>query len=109
MIKSQNEIKKISNNLYNEKKSKEIELENLKLNLDYLSNAVNAYKLNTEIAEKTYTMTEKLYEAGRNNYLELKEAEKNRFNAKLNLYNAEYDYISSVFDLEYLINKEILR
>ncbi|MBP7552949.1 MAG: TolC family protein [Spirochaetes bacterium] len=109
IINSQYNINKIKNNILNQKQLISLELNKTADTLNELKNSMKSYEMNIEIADKTYEMSEKLYSSGRYGYLEFKQAEENKFDARLKLLNSKYEFLSNVYDLEYLIGKEIIR
>ncbi len=109
IIKEQNNIKRIENNIKNQKETKILELKNILITLKELQKKSNIQKLNVELAEKTYNMTLRLYNSGNSNYNDLQEAKKNDFDSKLKLLNVKYEYLSNMFDLEYVLNKELIK
>ena len=109
IIKEQNNIKKVLNNIQNEKEIESLELQKILNNLNELRKIISSHKTNIEIADKTYDMVNRLYQSGNSNYTDFQEAKKNKFDSKLKLLNTQYEYLSNIFDLEYIINKEIVR
>jgi len=109
IINAQYNINKIKNNIMNQKQLVSLELSKTADNINELKNSIKSYEMNIEIADKTYEMTEKLYNSGRYGYLEFKQAEEDKFDARLKLLNTKYEFLSSLYDLEYLIGREIIR
>ena len=109
IINAQYNINKIKNNIMNQKQLVSLELSKTADNINELKNSIKSYEMNIEIADKTYEMTEKLYNSGRYGYLEFKQAEEDKCDARLKLLNTKYEFLSSLYDLEYLIGREIIR
>lgn len=109
IISAQYNINKIKNNILNQKQVISLELNETSDNINELKNSIKTYQMSIEIADKTYEMVEKLYNSGRYGYLEFKQAEENKFDARLKLLNSKYELLSTVYDLEYLIGREIIR
>lgn len=109
LIKNNRNIEKMNNSIEIEKKNKEIELKKILKEIENQKKIIDSYVISLEIAKKSYDIIEKSYLSGATNFYDLKEAEKDLDNAMIKILQAKYDYISKIFDLEYLLNIEIIK
>ena len=70
-------------------------------------NNLNVSKLNRELAERSYQMTEDSFKNGTAESLEVDEARQEWETAELNYLTSLYSYRSEVLDLAYLLNTDI--
>lgn len=95
--------------LFQKKRQAQNELEykilKVKENLEILNNL----KLNIDIADKAYKLTEKEYYNGHKTFLELKETEKNLLEARVNYLNARFELFSYLADIEAIANLDLNR
>jgi outer membrane protein TolC len=69
---------------------------------------IKAMKNNVLLAEKAYNSTLSSYNDGGQDLLAVKDAENSMNQAKLGLMNEKFNYISTLLDLEYMLNISIL-
>lgn len=76
------------------------------LTLKQIEESMEAFKTNIELAERTYSLTNELYQGGLKSYIELADAQNDLYDSKLELLKSKYNYIVSYLDLKYLLNTE---
>jgi len=84
-----------------------VEIQYILLALKKSRESIGALKLNIELSEKVYSLTEDAYNLGLKQLLEVQESEKELNNAKLNLLKEQYEFNASMLDLEYCLNMNI--
>lgn len=104
IIKEQLSIKKIENNLEDQKEKNKLSITQSITNLGQTEENISTLSTNVDLADITFQQIEKLYNAGVKSFLDLKDAENNLFDAKIKLLNARYDYLTNLLDLKYLLN-----
>lgn len=93
----------------------ELSMETLKENqklevkkaLDTMKSAreqIAAMSRNITLAQRSYEMAEKAYQAGMTELLSLRDSETQLYQAKLGLANQKFNYISAMLDLEKILN-----
>jgi outer membrane protein TolC len=85
----------------------EIEIESIVLRLDKSLRTLYALEQNVALAQKTYNLTEKEYNAGVVELLEVEEAYDELQEAKLGVLEEKYNYLMGIFDLEYALNTKL--
>jgi len=107
-IKDMNDsIKKAQIELAETRQLAEIEIESTVLRLDNSLKALKALEQNVILAQKVYDLTEKEYNAGEGELLEVEDAFDELQKAKLGVLEEKYNYISGLFDLEYELNTKL--
>jgi len=81
-----------------------IEIETLVLKLQKSLRTIEVLEKNVALAQKSYDLTEKEYNAGIADLLEVEDANDALQEAKMNIVEERYNYLSSLFDLEYSLN-----
>jgi outer membrane protein TolC len=82
----------------------EVEIESIVLRLDKSLRTLKALEQNVLLAQKTYDLTEKQYNAGAVDLLDVEEAYDALQEAKLGVLEERYNYLSGLLDLEYALN-----
>jgi outer membrane protein TolC len=85
----------------------EIEIESIVLSLDKSLRTLDALEQNVALAQKTYDLTEKEYNAGVVELLEVEEAYDELQEVKLGVLEEKYNYLTGIFDLEYALNTRL--
>lgn len=80
------------------------EIETIVLTLDKSLRILEVLEKNVALAQKTYDLTEQEYNAGIVELLEVEEVNDDLQEAKLNIIEESYNYLSGLFDLEYALN-----
>ncbi len=106
IIKGQLSVKKIENNLEDQKEKNILSVTQSINNLEQAKEDISTLSTNIDLANNTFQQIEKLYNAGGKSYLDLKDAENNLFDAQIKLLNAKYNYLTNLLDLKYLLNIE---
>lgn len=104
IIKEQLAVKKLENNLEDQKEKNKLSITQSIINLSQIEEDISTLTTNIDLANNTYQQIEKLYNAGGKSYLDLKDAENNLFDAQIKLLNAKYNYLTNLLDLKYLLN-----
>jgi outer membrane protein TolC len=104
MIQTQNNIQKNINDIKNTTLQKKANVSTDILTLKQIEDTINSLKINVDIAQKTYDMTQKLFDAGSKNYLDLQDAQNNLYDSQIKLINARYNYMTNYLDLKTLLN-----
>ncbi|MBN2545171.1 MAG: TolC family protein [Spirochaetes bacterium] len=107
IIKQEYNIAKELNILSDKKESIKKSIAQIIYNLKGIEDDINTLNLNIKIAETSYELTEKLYNANSKSYLELKDAENALFDAKVRLLRSKYQYLINFIDLNDLLNIDI--
>lgn len=68
---------------------------------------IETTELSVKLAQKTYEMTEKAFQKGTSELLDLEDAQNKLLEANQNLLLSKYTYLSGMLDLEYALNTEI--
>lgn len=87
--------------------TKEKEIITSVIGISTYENNLNVSKLNRELAERSYQMTEDSFKSGTAESLEVDEARQEWETAELNYLTSLYSYRSEVLDLAYLLNTDI--
>jgi outer membrane protein TolC len=85
-----------------------IEIEMLVLKLEKSMRTIAVLEKNVALAQKSYDLTEKEYNAGIVDLLEVEDANDVLQEAMMNIIEERYNYLSSLFDLEYSLNTILL-
>jgi outer membrane protein TolC len=86
------------------RKRARIEVQSAVLKLDKSLRSIEALELNVSLAQEAYELTEKAYQAGTVELLEVKNASDDLQKAKLSLLNEKYNYLCGLIDLSYSLN-----
>ncbi len=97
-------IQKARLSLEQNRKEARIEVESIVLKLEKSLRSIGALQLNVSLAQEAYELTEKAYQAGTEELLEVKNASDDLQKAKLSLLNEKYNYLSGLIDLSYSLN-----
>lgn len=100
VLKADDSIKDIKLQLANARVTSSLEIQALLRRIDQSLATLKARKLNVQLAEKTYAMTEDAYKRGTKDLLSLQDAGDSLQEAKVALMKEAYTLISAVFDLE---------
>ena len=107
-----NNIKDAKNNLDKIELSYSSLLESTKMNvisllesLNKSSSSIEANKMNIDLAQKAYNLTQVAYKNGTKELLDVKDSENSLNQARLGMLNEQYNYLSCLLDLQYLINE----
>ncbi len=84
----------------------ELEIESLVLQLQKAQASLEVLQLNVQLAEKAYELAEKGFATGALEPLQLADADNELSNARHQVLREKYNYITTLLDLEYAINKE---
>lgn len=87
--------------------NKELEIKKIIRKINKNNELLESLKLNVTITEKVYNLAERSFKEGAKTLLEVEDAENNMNNAKLELLQAKYDYLSAIYDIEYIIDTKI--
>ena len=101
-------LKKAQNDLANEKEKQFIELMKKINNVEHYEKTIGIDELNVEIAEKTFQMEESLYKANSVSFLDYEDAKKKLSDARYSLARDINSYLSAIFEIEYMLNMEII-
>jgi outer membrane protein TolC len=85
----------------------EVQLRNTVRELEQASTGIENKQLNVEVAERAYDLAEEAYNAGSAELLELKDAERELDRARFDLLGARHDYMTGLFELEYLLDTPV--
>jgi outer membrane protein TolC len=85
----------------------ELEIRDLARKLDKARASITAMELSVNIAEKAYRLSEQGYRAGTVEYLDLKDAEASLMQARLGVLSEKYNYLSTLMDLESVVNAKL--
>ena len=87
--------------------SGEMEIYTLVDNLNQSRSAIEASNRSIQLAKKAYDMTMQAYDNGTKELLDVRDAESQYNQAQLGLANEQYNYISSLIELEYALNTRL--
>lgn len=82
----------------------ELELESIFMKLQKSKKALEALKLNVQLAERAYTLAEEAYNAGSKELLEVQNSELELNKARIEVLKEQYTYVMGLLDLEYALN-----
>jgi outer membrane protein TolC len=82
------------------------ETETLKKKIEISRKTIAALELNTQLAEKTYALTEEAYRQGTRELLVLENAGNELQNARLKTAQEKYNFITLILDLEYTLGEK---
>lgn len=85
----------------------ELDLRNTYNNLNKSKENIASLTFNINLNQELFDESEKGYRAGRVDILDLEDAENRLHQARLNLIQEQVNYLSTVVDLEYALNKKI--
>ncbi|UCB44362.1 MAG: TolC family protein [Spirochaetota bacterium] len=85
----------------------EVEIESIVMRLDKSLRTLKVLEQNVTLAQKTYDLTEKQYNAGVVGLLEVEEAFDALQETKLGVLEERYNYLTGLFDLEYALNNKL--
>ena len=77
-------------------------------NVEHYEKNIGIDELNVQIAEKTFQMEESLYKANSVSFLDYEDAKKKLSDARYTLAKDINSYLSAIFEIEYLLNMEIV-
>jgi outer membrane protein TolC len=80
------------------------EIKTLVLEIQGYQENMEICKTAIEISQKTYDATERAYELGTTELLNLEDAQNTLFSAKQDLLTSQYNYLSAILDLESALN-----
>jgi len=81
----------------------EIEIYNIILSLDRTRTNARAQSETVRLAEQSYTLTERAYRAGLQDYFQVQNALQSLNQARVQLLEQQFNYLNSLIDLEYAI------
>jgi len=85
-----------------------VEIQNLLSGIESFKANIESLTLTREVAVRNLELTTEAYEAGTRDLLDVQTADNELRQADLSLLSAKNDYLSSLFDLEYLLNEDIM-
>ena len=85
----------------------EIEIRQLVDQLETSRNAIDVRKLNVERARRAFSLAEEAYDAGNRELLEVREAEDELEQARVQLLDEQKNYVVALLDLVYALNTSI--
>lgn len=100
-------IKKLQLNLQTLERNTELEVRKAVDTLNQCKRSIETSQRNITLAQKSYDMTWLAYRNGTTEYLNLVEAQTQLNQAKLGLVSEKYNYMTSLMDLENIINTTI--
>ena len=86
----------------------ELEIESLVLQLQKAQASLEVLQLNVQLAEKAYEMAERGFATGALEPLQLEDADNQLSNARHQVLQEKYSYITTLLDLEYAVNQSLL-
>lgn len=98
------ELRKTQIELLKTRRLAGLEIEAIILQLDKSAHALDGLEKNVLLAQKTYDLTERQYNAGTVELLAVEEANDTLQEAKLNVLEERYNYLAGLFDLEFSLN-----
>ena len=101
-------LKKAQNDLANAREQQFIDLMKKINNVELYEKTIGIDELNVQIAEKTFQMEESLYKANSVSFLDYEDAKKKLSDARYALAKDINAYLSAIFEIEYLLNMEIV-
>ena len=104
----QNEIEATEKTLQQSIQGAELEIESLVLQLQKAQASLEVLQLNVQLAEKAYEMAEKGFATGALEPLQLEDADNQLSNARHQVLQEKYSYITTLLDLEYAVNQSLL-
>jgi outer membrane protein TolC len=81
----------------------EIEIYNIILTLERIHISKEALQHTVDLAERSYRLTERAYQAGLQDYFQVQNAEQSLRQARVQLLEQQFNYLNSLIDLEYSI------
>ncbi|MDR0452100.1 MAG: TolC family protein [Treponema sp.] len=81
----------------------ELEVYNTVLSLEKTKTTMEAQNRTVGLAEQSYRLTENAYQAGLNDYLQVQNAELELRRARIGVLEQQFNYLTSLIDLEYAI------
>lgn len=100
-------IKKLQLNMQTLETSTELDVRKAVDTLNQCRRSIETSQRNITLAQKSYDMTWLAYRNGTTEYLNLVEAQTQLNQAKLGLINEKYNYMTSLMDLETLVNSSL--
>ncbi|MBN2445021.1 MAG: TolC family protein [Spirochaetales bacterium] len=105
---SNDAIKKAELAVIQVRQAAELEIETIYMKLQKSQKALEALKLNVELAERAYALAEEAYNAGSKELLEVQNSELERNKARIEVLKEKYNYIMGLLDLEYSLNISLM-
>jgi outer membrane protein TolC len=84
-----------------------IEIETLVLQMEKSERTIAVLERSAALFEKTYDLTKREYDAGLEDILTLDEARDDLLEARIDVLQEKYTYLSALFDLEYALNTSL--
>ena len=81
----------------------EIEIYNTVLSLEKTRSTMEAQAKTVDLAERSYRLTETAYRAGLQDHLQVQNAEQSLRQARVQMYEQQFNYLNGLIDLEYSI------
>lgn len=100
-------LKKLQLNMQTLERSTEMDVRSAVDTLNQCRRSIEISQRNITLAQKSYDMTWLAYRNGTTEYLNLVEAQTQLNQAKLGLINEKYNYMTSLMDLETLVNSSL--
>jgi hypothetical protein len=97
------QIKTVSTGLSQMIRGTEIEIYNTVLSLDRTRISMEAQAKTVDLAERSYRLTEEAYRAGLQDLLQVQNAEQSLRQARVQMYEQQFNYLNGLIDLEYSI------
>ncbi len=103
----QDNIRKLEISLENTRQNNELEVRKTVDRLEQAHQAILSNERNIKLAQRSYDMTSVAYRNGTKELLDLRDAETQLNQAKLGALNEQYNYMSYMLDLEYMLNTHL--
>ena len=100
-------IQKLEISLENIRQNTELEVRKTVDKLEQAHQAILSNERNIKLAQRSYDMTVVAYRSGTKELLDLRDAETQLNQAKLGALNEQYNYMSYMLDLEYMLNTHL--
>ena len=107
IAEAKNQLEQLSLSKAEARLGVEMQVRNTVRELEQAVSSIRAKELNVEVAEEAYELAEEAYAAGTMELLEVKNAEQELNQARYDLLDARYTYLSGMLDLEYLAGGEL--
>ena len=104
----QDTIRKLEVKLDTLRQDNELTVKKTVDSLAQAKSAIESNRRNITLAQRSYNMTAAAYRAGTRELLDLRDAETQLNQAKLGVLNEEFNYMSYLLDLEYILNTQLI-
>ncbi|RPJ07601.1 MAG: TolC family protein [Spirochaetaceae bacterium] len=107
LLKQDAVLQKLAYSIQEKQESVQREVMTLMLDLAQIETQIQSLDVNVALAQKNLALVEQLYENGRKNLLEVKDARNSMTTASVKLVQARLAYLSDILDLEYLLGIDL--